>query len=167
MRRIALVLAALMLAFTVSACGKEAAPTNTAESFSCPSDNTKAFATTRFVADVGLAFGTFHHWIWKPYKEGKLAGDASGHTFARIKAGGAALLTYHLISNAADNVKSSSKLCPVMGQPIAKLSDLLSNLKSKILHGDFNSLGAIAGSVTSLSSLMSQSGNPVTETFNK
>jgi hypothetical protein len=167
MRRTALVLAALMLAFTLSSCGKEAAPTNTAAGFSCPSDNTKAFATTRFVADVGLAFGTFHHWIYKPWRAHKLDKTADGHTFARIKAGGAALVTYHLISNAADNVKASSKLCPLLGERIAALSDLLSNLKSKILHGDFKSLGAIAGSVTSLSSLMAQNGNPVTETYNQ
>lgn len=167
MRRIALVLAALMLAFTVSSCGKEAAPTTTAAGFSCPTDNTKAFATTRFVADVGLAFGTFHHWIYKPYQAGELSKDAQGHTWKRIKAGGAALLTYHLIGNAVDNVKASSKLCPIVGEPIAALSDQLSNLKSKILHGDFGSIGGIAGSVTSLSSLLGKNGSPITETFNK
>jgi len=167
MRKIALVLAALMLAFTVTACGKEAAPTNTAASFSCPSSNTKAFASTRFVADVGLAFGSFHHWIYKPYKAGQLSKEAKGHTWRRVKAGAAALLTYHLIGNAVDNVKASSKLCPIVGRPIAALSDKLSNLKSKILHGDFGSIAGIAGSVTSLSALLGKNGNPITEHFNK
>ncbi|GAB2982745.1 hypothetical protein [Nocardioides montaniterrae] len=166
MRRIALILAALMLAFTVTACGKEAAPTNTAAGFSCPSDNTKAFATTRFVADMGLAAGTFHHWIYNPYKAGQLSSDAKGHTLKRIKAGAAAALTYHLLGNAVDNVKASSKLCPLIGSKLAALSDSLSNLKSKILHGDLGSITGIFGSLGGLTSLLKSNGTNITEKFN-
>jgi hypothetical protein len=167
MRRIALVMAALMLAFTVSACGKEAAPTTTSASFSCPTDNTKSFAKTRFVADVGLAFGTFHHWIWKPYRAGTFKKGADGRTFALVKAVGAAALVTHLIGNAADNVKASPGLCNAIGQPMAKLNDLVSNLGSALRHGDFSTLTGIAGAVGTLSSLMAQHGAPVRESYHQ
>lgn len=167
MRRIALVLAALMLALTVTACGKEAEPTHEADSFSCPTDNTRAFPKVRFVADLGLAFGSFKHWIYTPYKEGKFEKGADGRTLALVKAGGAALLTAHLLKNASENVKADPTLCGLVGKPVAQLADATSNLKSKIVHGDFGSLTSIFASVTSLSALMNKSGNPVKESFNQ
>lgn len=167
MRRIALVMAALMLAFTVTACGKEDAPSTTAQSFSCPTEHTRSFPKTRFVADVGLAFGSFHHWIWEPYKAGKLQKGADHRIWSIAKAVGAAALTAHLLKNAEENVQADPKLCNAIGQPMAKLSDLVSNLSSKVRHGDFGTLAGIAGSVANMTSLMSQNGSPVKETFNQ
>ena len=165
MRRFALVLAALVLALTATGCGKEAAPTHSAASFTCPTDNTRTLPKARFVADVGLAFGSFHHWIWKPYRAGKLAKGADHRLINIGKAGVAAALTAHLMKNARENVQADPTLCNAIGEPIAKLSDLVSNLKSKLVHGDFATLTTVAGAVTSLSSLMGQHGLPVKETF--
>lgn len=166
MRRIALVLAALMLAFTVSACGKEAAPTNTAASFSCPTENTKAFPKVRLAADLGIAFGSFHHWIWKPYKAGSFKKGAHHRLIALGKAAIAGGVAAHYISNAADNVKADPTLCNAIGKQMAELSDLVSNLGSKLKHGDLNSLGTIASSVTAMTSLAKSQGANITETYN-
>ena len=34
----------------------------------CPTSNTKSFAKTKFVLHAGLAFGAFHRYLYKPYK---------------------------------------------------------------------------------------------------
>jgi hypothetical protein len=168
MRRIALVMAALLLALTVTACGAKDDPqTHAADSFSCPTDNTKAFPKVRFAADLGLAFGSIKHWVYTPYKEGKLAKGADGRVLATAKAVGATALAAHLLGNAVDNAKASPLLCKTVGLPLAKLSDAVSGLKGSILKGDFSSLAGIVASIGSVSSLMSKGGVPVKETFNQ
>jgi len=36
----------------------------------CPTSNTKSFAKSKFVLHVGLAAGTFHRYLYKPFKAG-------------------------------------------------------------------------------------------------
>lgn len=50
---------------------------------------------TRFAAHLGVAYFCFHHWVVKPYKEGKFANGAKGRTWAIAKAGGALLFAVH------------------------------------------------------------------------
>lgn len=159
-------MAALMLAFTVSACGKEQAPTNTAASFSCPTDNTRAFPKVRLAADLGIAFGVFHHWIWKPYQEHELQKGADHRLWNIGKAAIAAAVVTHYIGNAADNVKADPTMCNLFGKPMAKLSDLVSNLKSAVTHGDFGHMTSIAGAVTSMTGLLKSNGQSITESSN-
>lgn len=163
MRRIALVMAAFMLAFTVSGCGKEAAPTNTAADFSCPTDNTKAFPKVRLAADLGIAFGVFHHWIWNPYQAGSFKKGADHRLWKLGKAGIAAAVVTHYIGNAADNVKADPTMCKVFGKPMAALADKVSNLKSIITSGNLGDLTSVAGAVTSMTGLLKQNGQSITE----
>lgn len=166
MRRIALALAlTLVVAFTVTACGKEAAPTNTAAGFTCPDKPTESFAKTRFVADIGLAVGTFHHWIYKPWKAGKLQKGANHRLWNLGKAAAAGALDAKLVSNAAKNVKADPALCSAIGEPLAKLGDMVSNLKSSVMTGDFGKLAEIETATSGITGLMASKGAAVTENY--
>ncbi len=50
--------------------GSSASSGSTDAAASCPTSNTRSFAKTRFAGDVGLAIGTFHRYLWKPYQAG-------------------------------------------------------------------------------------------------
>lgn len=166
LRRLVVALA-LVLAATLGlvGCGSdETTKASEQTAFTCPTDNTKAFPKTRFVADVGLIAGSFHHWIWKPYKKGKFTKGADGRTFALVKAGAASLLIAKLTKNAVSNVKASPALCNSIGEPLQKLSNAVSGLTGKLKKGDFSSLTTISGLVTTITGSMAGSGMKVTET---
>lgn len=156
-RRLIALIVALMIMGGLTACGSSTTTTSnsstpdssssaatqaTPAAASCPTENTKAWAKTRFVANVALIVGTTSHFIVTPYKAGKLNKDASGHTFARIKAGAAALFVLKQAKDAVELVKANPLLCKSLLTPLTNLVDTLGTLKSKILGGD---LGAIAG----------------------
>ena len=166
MRRLVAALAiALVATFGLVACGSDDNDATTSSApLTCPTENTKAFPKTRFVADVGLIAGSFHHWIWKPYKAGKLAKGADGRTWTLVKAAGAALLIAKLTKNATSNVRASPVLCKAIGTPLQKLSDAVSGLGGRIKDGDFASLTTISGLVATITGGMGKNGFAVTET---
>ncbi|MEP9380788.1 hypothetical protein [Nocardioides sp. KR10-350] len=165
-RRMAAVLAAVLMASVglVACGGDDESPSGSATTLTCPTENTKAFPKTRFVADVGLIAGSFHHWIWKPYRQGRFQKGADGRTFALVKAGAASLLIAKLTKNAVSNVKASPSLCNAIGGPLQKLSNAVSGLGSRLRSGDFSSLATISGLVGTITGAMSSSGLKVTET---
>ncbi len=63
------------------------------------------FDKTRVVVHLAIAYGVFHHWIWKPYKAGNLN---LNHKVALIKAGLALLFAVHEIHKALDITKKSN-----------------------------------------------------------
>lgn len=154
---------------TLSACGGSATETTTtsaatvaassagtsaatasATPVNCPTENTKAFAKTRFVADLGLAAGTFHRYIYKPYQAGSFKQGADGRTMALVKAGATAALDYKLVSNAYDNAMANPTLCKAIGGPLGQLKDTMNTMKGQITKGDLSSIAgaeAILGSV--------------------
>ena len=165
MRRMVVALALVVAAtFGLVGCGSDDTSTSQATTLTCPTDNTKAFPKTRFVADVGLIAGSFHHWIWKPYKAGTFTKGADGRTFALVKAGAASLLIAKLTKNAVSNVEASPSLCNAIGEPLQKLSNAVSGLTDKIKHGDFSTLTAISGLLTTVTGAMSSAGLKVSET---
>lgn len=138
--------------------------TTIASASDCPTDNTRSFAKTRFVADVGFAAGSFHRWIYKPYKAGKFQKGAKGRTLALAKAAGTAALDAKAISNATKNVKANPTLCKKLGVPMSKLNDQLSGLGSKIKSGDLASIATTQGLVSSIMSGAKSSGLNINET---
>ena len=86
---------------------------------------------TRFLTHLGIAYFAFHHWVWNPYKEGKLNGGAEHRTSSIVKAGVASLFAYH-------EVKVSEKIAEKSKDPLLqKIAGGLSNLDSS-----FASVGA-------------------------
>ena len=167
MRRLTVLLAVLgMLSLGLTACGGSDSTNTTTASTTCPTDNTKAFPKTRFVADVGLIAGSFHHWIWKPYRAGKFKKGADGRTFAIVKAVAAAAFIKHEIGNARDNVRADPTLCKTIGGALDKLASAFDSVSSKIRGGDFGSLLTINGLIGTVTSAMGSNGMKVTEKYN-
>src|SRR5207244_10827568 len=79
-RKAAILLAIVLLAFTAacSSSSSSSAPpegsggtaAGVASSIGCPTQNTKSFAKTRFVADAALAAGAFKRYIFTTAREG-------------------------------------------------------------------------------------------------
>ncbi|GAA3093924.1 hypothetical protein JOF29_003973 [Kribbella aluminosa] len=139
------------------------APT-TAAADTCPASNTKSFAKTKFVAHVGLAAGSFHRWIWKPYKAGTFSKGAHGRLKATIKAGLTAAFIAHEVKVASDDVSASPALCKVLKKPLVALGNQLSDLKSKITGGDLSSLDGVNTAIAGVTTLSDKNGAQITET---
>jgi hypothetical protein len=130
---------------------------------SCPTSNTVAFAKTKFVTHVGLAAGTFHRWLYKPYKDGKFQKGAGGRTLALVKAGATALFDVHEVKKAVDDVKANPTLCKVLVKPLGTLSDKMQAVYNKIKGGDTSGLDDAETAVTAVTGLSATGGVPITE----
>ena len=107
-----------------------------AEDTACPASNTTAFAKTKFVAHTGLAFGTFHRWIYKPAKAGTFAKGAKGRITAFVKGGLAALFIKREVRLALADAKANPTLCKTISAPLGKLGDTVQSAFDKLKSGD-------------------------------
>ena len=108
----------------------------------CPTSNTRSFAKTRFAGDVGLAIGTFHRYLYKPYRAGSFKKGANGRIKALIKGGATAALDVKLLHNAEKNIQANPTLCKKLYAPMSQAITKLDSLKSNVIHGNFSELGA-------------------------
>lgn len=136
---------------------------DTAAPADCPTTNDKAFAKTRFVANVGIIVGTFHHWIYKPYKAGTFQKGAKGRTFALIKAGLAAAFIANRTSAAVKDAKASPLLCRSIAGPLSAAAAKLGGLKDAIKGGNFADLTSLNGLFGTVTSGLAAAGLPVKE----
>ena len=143
---------------TVSASG------GTQGAFVCPTQNTVAFAKTRLVADVGLMAGTFHRYIYKPFKAGAFDKGVKGRVLALVKASATAAADAKLLSNAVKNVQANPTLCTAIGQPMADLATHLSALTHEVTLGNVAGIESAGTLVSGLLSQASSSGLNITET---
>ena len=128
----------------------------------CPTENTRAFAKTRFVADLGVAAGTFHRYIYQPYQQGKFAKGADGRVTAIAKAGATAALDIHLLKNAQKNVKASPALCKALAKPMSEAISKLDSIKGDITSGNFSSVLAAQSLMSTITTKSGQNGAPIT-----
>lgn len=133
----------------------------------CPTSNTRSFAKTRFVTDVGLTVGTFHHWIWKPYKAGTFRKGAHGRLKAIVKGVGVAALDLKLMNNAKKNVEANPTLCKVLATPIENAVGALGGLKGKITSGDLASLTGLEGTLSGIMRTGNKHGLGITESTDR
>ncbi|MBO0821764.1 MAG: hypothetical protein J2P26_13050 [Nocardiopsaceae bacterium] len=142
-RKAAIVVSITLLAFT-TACGshKSASSPSSGSGSSgatgapvsaatCPTQNTRSFAKTRFVADAALAGGAFKHWIYTPMKEGKFKKGTHGRIKAIVKAVAAGAFTLNRLNAAKTNAQASPLLCKLTIAPIAKFQSAISNIVHK------------------------------------
>lgn len=132
---VALAMAALVL---VAGCGPSSKPTaagppgsassSAAPGAGCQQVGSVSFDKTKFVLHAGLAFGAFHHFIYKPYKSSTL------HGFALAKAGLAGLFTVHELKLAKADAESSPTLCH-LAAPFDKASATIGGMIGKIKSG--------------------------------
>ncbi|HVX18799.1 MAG TPA: hypothetical protein VHA73_12265 [Acidimicrobiales bacterium] len=168
MRPLRTVLAVVLIAMLAFAgCGKstKTAATDTgSDTATCPTSNTKSFAKTKFVFHVGLAAGTFHRYIYKPFKAGTFKKGAHGRIRALLKAGATALLDAHELKLAKEDVQANPTLCKILIGPLHALEGKFSSLKGKIAGGDTSSLDGINTDLTSLAATSKQNGAAINET---
>jgi hypothetical protein len=146
-RKLAIILAIALLAFT-AACSSKTSSTNAAAAAgtgagvvatstpnACPTTETKKFAKTLFVADAALAGGAFKRWIYDPAKAGKFKKGAQGKTVALIKAAAAGAFVINRLNAAKTNVQSDPTLCKLLIEPISKFSSAVSSLVGQAKGG--------------------------------
>jgi len=135
----------------------------TASAGGCPTSNTKSFAKSKFVLHVGLAAGTFHRYLYKPFKAGTFHKGASGRISGLVKGGATALFDEHEIRQAITDVKANPTLCKVLIAPLSEVADKFTAMKSKVPAGDTTSLDTVNSSLSSISSTSAKDGAPITE----
>jgi hypothetical protein len=128
---------ALLLTLTLALAGA-AAGCGSSNSSSSPgasgTTHTTHFAKTKFVLHAGLAFGAFHRYIYKPYKQGKFAGGLFHHKVATIKAALAAAFAYHEIKLALNDARSSKILSKALA-PLLAMQTKLGAMATQLRHG--------------------------------
>ncbi len=109
------------------------------------------FAKTKFVLHMGLAFGAFHRYIYKPLKAGAFKSGAAGRVKAFLKAGAAALFAVHELKVAHQDALSDSHLRPIANK-IDALTAKLGSLGPALKGGSLNPADIIgsAGAVDAL-----------------
>jgi hypothetical protein len=140
--------------------GVQATPTVPA---SCPTTPTKKFAKTRFVADVGLAFGSFHRYVLKPYQAGEFKPGASGRTKALVKAAASAAFSANRLNAAGKRVDDDPTLCKTLKAPLEALWAKLSALTAKLKSGNFdpNEITSTEGSIEGVRQNAGRVGVPI------
>lgn len=148
-RKIAMLIAIAMLAFT-AACSSTSSAVNSVAgnatgaaasagtSTTCPTSNTEHFAKTRFVANAALAGGAFHRYIYKPAKEGKFKKGAHGRIFALVKAAAAGAFVINRLDAAVNNAKANPTLCKLIIAPVEKFKAAIGGLIGKAKGGEIN-----------------------------
>ncbi len=146
-RLIALVAGLVILFGGAAACGSSSKSTSAAppatqasgavtqtgsSTGTCTEAGTRKIPKTRLLADLGLTYGAFHRYLYKPYKAGSFHKGADGRTKAIIKAGLASAAIIKLLSNASKNAAADPTLCkfvPNINGIKASLAGLVSKIK--------------------------------------
>jgi hypothetical protein len=182
MRNRLVVALSLVLALVLGGCGgggssstgtssgpaaSAAAPSSSvsASASACPTENTRSFAKTRFVADVGGSLFLVNRYIVRPYRAGTFAKGANGRTVALIKAGLAAAATAKLLSNARENARANPTLCRTVAGPLDQLAASVNGVVDGLKSGSLNAgaIGGISGLLGSLQQKAAEAGVPVKE----
>ncbi len=119
---------------------------------------------TKFVLHMGLAFGAFHRYIYKPLKAGAFKSGAPGRVKALVKAGAAALFAVHELKVAHQDALSDSHLRPVANK-IDALTAKLGSLGAALKAGSLNpaNIADAAGAVDALGASSSGLGVAIKE----
>jgi hypothetical protein len=162
-------LAALITAVVLglSSCGSTSSSTGSANG-STPAvtaQSQTSFAKTKFLLHAGLAFGAFHHFIYKPLKSGGLTGGGLfGHKLALVKAGLAGLFAYHEVKLALTDAQSSPLLRRLVS-PLTGLVGLLQSLGTRLKGGkvDPSAIEATNTQVTATDTVSRAAGQVISE----
>jgi hypothetical protein len=114
------------------------------------------FAKTKFVLHMGLAFGAFHRYIYKPLKSGAFKSGAPGRTKAFLKAAAAALFAAHELKLANADALSDEHLRP-LAEKVDGLFKKLASLGGALKGGSLNPAD-ILGSAGAVDTLAAASG---------
>lgn len=159
---LAVLVAVVVLA--LAGCGSSSAGSGSGASGGAgatSSTSTTHFAKTKFVLHVGLAFGAFHRYIYKPAKAGDFSHPFS-HKLTLVKAGLAALFIRHELKLALGDAQSSPTLRKLVS-PITALDARLHSLGGQLKSGDASGVSADNGQVSSIEQSSAGAGSPIAE----
>jgi hypothetical protein len=162
---VSLVAVLCVLALAVAACGSSKSSSSPAAA-ATPSPSTTStthLAKTKFVLHAGLAFGAFHHWVYKPAKAGDLTHPLE-HKLTTVKAALASAFVYHELKLALADAQADPTLSKLVA-PITDLQNKLHGLAGSVKSGGATSAD-VAGLDSTVSSIKSQAaaaGQPITE----
>jgi hypothetical protein len=149
---LAVILAVLALAFT--GCGSTTVTTTSADGqLATQAVPNIRFAKAKFALHMGLAFGAFHRYIYKPFQTGAFNAGSPHRLRTFVKGGSAALFAVHELRTAREDALSNDRLRP-LAERIEPLRGRLTSLGSSLKHGslDTNAILAAAGAVSTLGS---------------
>jgi hypothetical protein len=165
-RRVLPLLLVAALSLAVAGCGSSSSSSGTqAGGAATPqTSSTIHFAKTKFLLHAGLAFGVFHHFIYKPYKSGVLKHPLL-HKLAFVKAALAGLFVVHEIKLAIADARASKLLSKLIA-PLAAVGGAVTLARAALTHGQVNagSINYANTSAAQASSLASAAGQPIAET---
>ena len=156
-------MAIVLTAAVLAGCGAGTTST-TSGGAGASSTSTTHLAKTKFVLHAGLAFGAFHRYIYKPYKEGTFSGGLLHHKLATLKAALAAAFAYHEVKLALQDARSSKLLSKALG-PLLALQTKLGTLTSGLKHGnvDSSAITSANADTSQTSKAGASAGQPITD----
>ena len=157
--RLAVVLVAFALVF--AGCGSSSSGTSSAGSGASSSTPTVHFAKTKFVLHVGLAFGAFHRYLYKPLKAGDFTKPLS-HKAAVVKAALATAFIVHELKIAYTDAQASPILTKLVSPITAlknKVTAMVAGLKAG--HHDPAQIKSAQSDVSAIASQAAGAGVPV------
>jgi hypothetical protein len=150
-RILVLILGSVILLSGATACGSSGKSSNppaaaagqasssaSSSTGTCAEAGTRKIPKTRLLADLGLTYGAFHRYLYKPYEAGAFHKGADGRTKAIIKAGLASAAIFKLLSNASKNAAADPTLCKYVPS-IDNIKGGLAGLANKIKGGTASS----------------------------
>jgi hypothetical protein len=94
---------------------------------------------TRFVAHLGIAYFAFHHFVWKPYKDGSFESGAPHRVSTIVKGGIALLFAVHEVKVADKIAKTSSDpLLQKLDAGLTGLTTQFGTIGAKLKSGNFD-----------------------------
>ena len=91
------------------------------------------FSNTKFLLHMGLAFGAFHRYIYKPLRDGALRSSAPGRIRVLLKGAAAAAFIVHELRIAHEDALSSNQLRGLVNKLdnlVARIEGLIPGLKN-------------------------------------
>ena len=113
------------------------------------------FAKTKFVLHVGLAFGAFHRYLYKPLRAG-VFGKPLSHKAALVKAALATAFIVHELKIANTDAQSSPILTKLVS-PLTALHDKVSAMVAGLKAGHYDP-AQINSAQSDVASIASQAG---------
>jgi hypothetical protein len=146
--------AVLMVIGALAAAGCGGSSSGNGSGGSGPTTQHIAFAKTKFLLHAGLAFGAFHRYIYKPFRNGGFS-PPSHHKAAIVKAGLAAMFAYHEAKIALRDAQASPILSKLVA-PLTALQRQLSGLGGHLKQGALDG-GGISSAASTVDHIGSQS----------
>jgi hypothetical protein len=117
------------------------------------------FANTKFVLHMGLAFGAFHRYIYKPLKNGALRSGAPHRLRTLAKAALAGAFIIHELHVARQDAESSNQLRPLLVK-LHNFESRIASLVPGLKHGTSatTAIGAAAAAASKVGSASSGAG---------